>query len=104
MSDFFSVFITAPSREDAEKISQTIVRENLAACANILPGVRSIYRWQGKIEQSDECAIIAKITAEKFEALQARVAEIHSYECPCIVAWPIVAGNEPYLKWLEETA
>jgi periplasmic divalent cation tolerance protein len=65
-----------------------------------LPGAHSIYRWQGKIEQAEECILIAKALASKFDALQVRVKEMHSYECPCIVAWPIVAGNDDYLKWI----
>ena len=102
MTDRLSVFITTPSREEADKIAMMLVEERLAACANILPAVHSVYRWQGKVEQADECALVAKTTADKFEALQARVKQIHSYEVPCIIAWPIVAGNEDYLKWIGE--
>ena len=100
MPDFLSVYITTASRGEAEKIALAIVEENIAACANIFPGIRSIYRWQGKVEQADECAVIAKTTSVRFDALQKRVKELHSYECPCIVAWPIVAGNEEFLEWI----
>ena len=100
MNEFLSVYITTASRDEAEKIARAVVEENLAACANVFPEIKSIYRWQGKIEQSNECALIVKTSSGKFDALQKRVTELHSYECPCIVAWPIVAGNPAYLKWL----
>jgi periplasmic divalent cation tolerance protein len=102
MSEFVSVYMTAASREEAEKIAQALVKENLAACANILAGVLSIFRWEGKIEHTTESVIIAKTTANKFDALQKRVKELHSYDCPCIVATPITAGNEAYLAWIKE--
>ncbi len=102
MSAFLSIFITAASQEEASTIAQVLVEERLAACATILLHAQSVYRWQGKVEQAEECAIIAKTTMEKFDALQKRVKDIHSYECPCIVATPIVAGNESYLKWVAE--
>lgn len=103
MSEFISIFITTSSRKEAEKIALALVEENLAACANIFSGVRSIYKWQGKVEQADECAIVAKTMSDKFDALQKRVKALHSYECPCIVATPIVTGNEAFLTWLGET-
>ncbi|MDD4616079.1 MAG: divalent-cation tolerance protein CutA [Alphaproteobacteria bacterium] len=101
MPDFLLVYILASSRAEAEKIAETLVGEALAGCCNIFDGVRSIYRWQGKVERADECAMIAKTSAEKLEMLMNRVKELHSYECPCIVATPIVAGSEAYLEWLK---
>ena len=101
MTGALSVFVTAASREEGEKIARAVVEEKLAMCANILPGVQSIYRWKGKVEQAQECAVVIKIPAEKFTALEKRIKELHSYECPCIVAWPIVAGNADYLEWLK---
>jgi periplasmic divalent cation tolerance protein len=103
MSEFLSVYITASSRDEADKIACMLIEEHLAACANIFPGVLSVYRWQGKIERAEECAIIAKTTSDKFVALQKRVKELHSYECPCIVAWPIVAGSEAFLEWVKKS-
>ncbi len=102
MSAFLSIFITTASQEEASTIAHMLVEERLAACATILPHAQSVYRWHGKVEQAEECAIIAKTTAEKFDELQKRVKDIHSYECPCIVATPIVAGNDAYLKWVDE--
>ena len=101
MTGFISVFITTGSSEEAEKIAHVIVEEGYAACANILLGVQSFFRWQDNIEQANECVIIAKTKAEKFGELQKRVKELHSYDCPCIVAWPIVAGSEEYLNWIK---
>lgn len=100
MSGAISVYITATSREEAEKIAQTVVGEDLAACVNILPDIRSVYRWEGKVEQADECALLAKTTRDKFDALEKRVRSIHSYTCPCIVAWPITAITPDYLAYL----
>jgi periplasmic divalent cation tolerance protein len=102
MTGALTVFITTPSRAEAEKIARTVVEESLAACANIFPGIQSIYRWQGKVENAEEHVLFLKSTADRFEALQARVKALHSYQCPCIVALPIVAGNEDYLKWITE--
>ena len=83
--------MTASSRDEADKICLALVEERLIACANIFPGVVSIFRWEGKIERPEECAIIAKTTADKFDALQKRVRELHSYKCPCIVATEMTA-------------
>jgi periplasmic divalent cation tolerance protein len=102
MTDFVSVYVTAGSRDEAEKIARALVEEKLAACVNILPGVKSTYRWQGKIETTDEIVLIAKSRAALFPKLEKRVKELHSYECPCIVAWPVEAGHRPYLDWLTE--
>jgi periplasmic divalent cation tolerance protein len=100
MENFSSVFVTSATQEEAEKIALTMIEEKLTACANIMPRVKSIYRWQRKIEKSDECVLILKIKSENFDALQKRINDIHSYECSCIVAWPIVASGPDFLKWL----
>jgi periplasmic divalent cation tolerance protein len=94
------IYITTASIEEAEKIGMALVQEKLAACANILPGMRSIYRWQGKIEQGKECVLIVKTRRHMFDALQTRVKALHSYDCPCIVAFDIVAGYKPFLDWI----
>lgn len=97
------VYMTFGTPEEAEKISKTIIHEELAACANIFSGVRSLYRWEGKVQDEPEVAVIAKTTKEVFPFLEERVRMLHSYECPCIVALPIEAGNDSFLRWIEES-
>jgi periplasmic divalent cation tolerance protein len=105
MDEFLSVYMTAPSAEAAETIARGLVEEGLVACVNIFAGARSIYRWQGKTEIASEAVLIAKSRRDLFERIERRVKELHPYECPCIVAWPIAVGHQPYLDWLaHETA
>jgi len=101
MSDHLSVYLTAPSFEVAQTIGRTLVEERLAACVNIVPGMHSIYRWQSKIETAVEVVLIAKSRSALFEAIEKRVRELHPYDCPCIVAWPIGAGYQPILTELK---
>lgn len=103
--DVIFVYITAPTLDEAHRIGRALVENRLAACANLLPGMTSIYRWQGKVEQAGEVVVIAKTTAGLFDrlaarVLAARVKEIHSYDCPCIVALPLARGHAPYLDWI----
>lgn len=95
-----SVYIVAADTAEAERIAEALVAERLAACVNILGGVRSVYRWQGAVERADEVAMIAKTTEVLFDPLAARVRALHSYDTPAIVAWPIVAGDAAYLDWI----
>lgn len=97
-----SVYIVLPNQNEAEIIANRLVEQKLAACVNILPDVRSIYRWQGQVEQAVEVAIIAKSDARLMPRIEACVQAHCSYECPCVVAWPIAAGHKPYLNWLDE--
>ena len=99
MSAYFC-YIPVPSRDEALAIGRTVVEERLAACANVLDGVSSIYWWQGALEQAGEAALILKTRAELVERLTGRIRELHSYECPCVVALPIAAGNPDYLDWI----
>ena len=96
-----SVFAIFANVEEAERIGRMVVEERLAACINILPGVRSIYRWQGKIETSDEAAGILKTSAATADALITRIAALHSYDVPCIVTWPIDKVLASYADWVE---
>ena len=102
MDAFVSIYITAASAAEADTIAQVLVEERLAACVNILPGIRSIYRWEGRVQEDAEVALIAKSRADLFDTLCDRVKTLHSSSCPCIVAWPIAAGFQPYLDWLAE--
>jgi periplasmic divalent cation tolerance protein len=95
------IYVTAPNRKAAEQIAETVVTERLAACANILDGVTSIFHWDGKLCRENEAVLILKTTEEKTATLTARIKELHSYECPCIAILPIEGGNEPFLEWIE---
>jgi len=104
MSAYF-VYITAPGPDVAADIGRQIVEERLAACANILDGMTSIYRWEGELRQDRETVLILKTSQEQLPDLIARVRKMHPYDCPCVAAWPITAGNANYLHWIEsETA
>ncbi len=98
--EFCWAYMTAESEEAASKIAEVLVQERLAACVNILPGIKSIYRWDGQVEKGTETAMIAKTSVAQFSTLCARVQCMHSYEVPCIVQIPIQAGHQPYLDWL----
>jgi periplasmic divalent cation tolerance protein len=100
-SDFIMVYMTAASRSEAETIGRALVSERLAACINILGDVQSIYQWKGSVETSAEVALIAKTRADLFVKLSSRVAELHSYDVPCIVAYPMTSALPAYLNWLE---
>lgn len=100
--EFMVVFITAPNEEEAVKISKTLVEEKLAGCINIVKNVRSIYFWQGKIEDDSEVLMIVKTRSELFSKLEEKVKEIHSYTVPEIIGIKIKKGSESYLRWLDE--
>jgi periplasmic divalent cation tolerance protein len=102
MPEYIVVLITAPNEEEAAKIAKELVGGQLAACVNIIRGLRSLYRWQGKMEDENEVLMVAKTRRELFEGLQKKVKELHSYSVPEIIALPIVEGSEEYLKWLGE--
>ena len=96
------VLITAPNDEVAEKLARTLVDERLAACVNLLPGVRSIYRWQGKIEDEREVLLLVKTAADRLTGLMERVREVHPYSVPEILALPVDAGSSAYCDWVVE--
>lgn len=95
------VYVTAPTLAEAESLARLAVEGRLAACANILPGMRSLYWWQGKLESADETVLLLKTTAELAPALMRALTEAHSYDCPCVVALPIASGNPDFLLWIE---
>lgn len=96
------VYITAASPEQAATIGRALVEERLAACANILPGMHSIYHWQGAVETAEETVLIVKTRQSLAEALTARVRELHSYDVPCVTVLPITGGNPDFLRWIED--
>jgi periplasmic divalent cation tolerance protein len=102
MQDFIVVLITVGTSEEGERLAHALVGERLAACVNRIPNIQSVYRWQGKVEQSQEELLLIKTRRELFRALEKRVGELHSYEVPEIIALPLIEGNEAYLRWLGE--
>lgn len=94
------IYITAASEEEAAKIGRMLVQERLAACANLLGRIGSIYWWEGKLQEEQEAALIVKTTAALVERLVERVKQAHSYDCPCVVALPIDGGNQEFLDWI----
>jgi periplasmic divalent cation tolerance protein len=99
--EFRVLLITAANAGEARRIADALVEERLAACASILPGVQSVYRWQGAVVRDAEVMVTAKTRAALVDAAVARVKALHGYQVPCVVALPILAGNPDYLRWLE---
>ena len=98
-----SVYAVFANAEEAERIGRAVVEERLAACVNLLAPVRSIYRWQGAVESADEIAAIFKTSDARVDTLIARIASMHSYEVPCIAAWPIDRILGAYAQWVEDS-
>ncbi len=94
------VYVTCGDKDEAQSIAAALVTERLAACANLIPGMTSVYRWQGKIEQGEEIVLILKTRESLVEKLTERVQALHSYDCPCVVALPIAGGNPAFLDWI----
>ena len=102
MQDFIVVYVTAGSPAEGERLARALVEERLAACVNRIAPVQSVYRWQGKVEQSEEQLLIIKTRKALFTTLGKRVRELHSYSVPEIIALPIIDGSDDYLQWLDE--
>jgi periplasmic divalent cation tolerance protein len=99
------VYVTTASPEEASRIGRLCVAERLAACANIIKGMESIYQWKGEVRSDAETALILKTVEARLPALTERIRGLHSYECPCVVTLPITGGFAPYLAWIaNETA
>jgi len=104
MSDHVVVLSTVARAEDAERIGRELVERGLAACVNVVPGLVSIYRWQGQVETQEERLLVIKTRGERFEALREALVALHPYEVPEVVALPIAAGHAPYLAWLDDNS
>ncbi|MBM4146817.1 MAG: divalent-cation tolerance protein CutA [Nitrospira sp.] len=100
--DNLIVFMTASSEDEAAKISRAVVEARLAGCVNIIKNIRSIYSWEGKIEDEAEVLMIAKTQKHLFDPLMKKVKALHSYKVPEIIAMPVVDGSEDYLDWLKQ--
>lgn len=94
------VYVTMPDKTAALAYCETLIRERLAACANILDNATSVYWWNNSLETSTECVCVFKTTGRRFDAFAARARETHPYEVPCITAWPIADGNPDFLRWI----
>jgi periplasmic divalent cation tolerance protein len=103
MTDKKIVFTTASSPDEARRIAHHLVEHRLAACVNIVPGVESVYRWQGKVESSPECLLMIKTSVEKFPEVRDAVVELHSYDLPECITVTIDDGGAEYLKWLDDS-
>ena len=102
MADHLLVLTTIGSDEEAGRLAQAVIERNLAACANILSLVRSVYRWKDNVEDHIETLVLFKTRADQYEALEAAIREVHSYEVPEIIAIPIERGSKAYLGWIDE--
>ena len=99
-TDALVVLVTTPTPERAAEIARAVVEERLAACGNVVPGLRSIYRWEGKLQDEGEALLVLKTTRARFEALKERVLALHPYQVPEVIALPVEAGSAPYLAWI----
>ena len=95
------IYMTCESAAEADRIGRALVQERLAACTNMIPGMRSIYWWDGAVQTGEEVVLLAKTRTERVDALIARVRELHSYQVPCAVELPLAHGNPDYLAWIE---
>ncbi len=96
------MYVTVANETEAEQIARTVVGEQLAACANLLGAIRSVYWWEGKVCESEEVALVLKTSAARKPELIARIKNLHSYECPSIVCLPIADGNPAFLEWIRK--
>jgi len=101
MTDKIVVLSACDSEEQAAQVARALVDQRLAACVNIIPGARSIYRWKGQIEDTSEWLLVIKSRRDLFDSLRAAIGKIHSYEVPELLALPIVDGSENYLSWVD---
>lgn len=103
MTDKLLVLTTAGTEPHANKIAEALVENRLAACVNIIPRIRSVYRWEGNVEKSEECLLVIKTTTAREDEVRAAIRELHSYDLPEHIGLAVETGSEEYLKWLEES-
>jgi periplasmic divalent cation tolerance protein len=101
MSDHVVVLMTAGSPEEAKRIARALVAKMLAACVNVIPGVTSVYRWEGEVQQDQEWLLVAKSRQDVLDDLTRYVQSLHSYDVPEIIALPLVGGSDSYLRWID---
>ena|ERR1700722_5386216 len=101
MTDKIVVLSACATADEAHSIATKLIEARLAACVNVIPGVRSFYRWKGKVEQAEECMLVIKTSRRQFESLRIELEKAHTYEVPEVVALPVVEGSPNYLNWLD---
>jgi periplasmic divalent cation tolerance protein len=97
---YILVYVTCADKTEAEKIASAVLDERLAACANLIDGMEAVYWWKGKLEKGRECILIFKSENRLFERLNDKILALHSYETPCVVAFPLTLGSRAYLDWI----
>lgn len=102
MTDLRTVYVTTADQEAAAELARALLERGLVACANVLPTVRSLYLWDGEVQDEGEAAVLLKTRADRLPELIAAVEELHAYDVPCVVAWPIAAAAEGYASWVRE--
>jgi periplasmic divalent cation tolerance protein len=102
MNEFLVVLTTTATKEEADTIGQTLVEEGLAACINIVHPSTSIFKWQGRLESTEEALMLMKSKRDLYEKLESRIKQLHSHQTPEIIALPLVLGSREYLKWVSE--
>jgi periplasmic divalent cation tolerance protein len=102
MEQSILVMTNVPNSSVAARLGRHLVEQKLAACVNQLPGVKSVYRWQGEIEEADEVTLLIKTTQSRYTELEAAIKSLHPYDVPEVIALPIVAGLPSYLQWIVE--
>ncbi len=103
MTDAIVVFCTCPSEAEALQIARVLLERRLVACVNILPQMRSVYRWEGKVETASEHLLLIKTVSSRFEELRSAIVDLHSYDVPEVLALPVSDGTEKYLAWIRES-
>ncbi|MEX0887002.1 MAG: divalent-cation tolerance protein CutA, partial [Phycisphaeraceae bacterium] len=102
MIEAVTVYITASSDDEARRLATGLIQSRLVACVNILGKIDSVFYWGGSIQRESEVALVAKALRSDFAAINGKVRELHSYDCPCIVAWPIIEADVEFLQWVAD--
>ncbi len=100
---YIMIYITTKDQKEAKNIGESLVKEKLAACINVIPSIESVYWWKGKIENDKESVLIVKTKKDLVEKAIKRVKELHSYDVPCVDVIPITEGNKEYFEWVEDS-
>jgi periplasmic divalent cation tolerance protein len=103
MNEHCLVLSTVATAEDGERLARTLVERRLAACVNLVPGVTSFYRWEGKVARDEERLLVIKTRTDRFFELRAALVDLHPYDLPEVIALPIAGGHDAYLRWLDES-